>query len=60
MCAAIAVHGPAPRMSLKKGYGFVPAMRDAAAAMTATFTPASKTPTQIRRRPDANRKDKAA
>ena len=60
MCAAIAVHGPAPRMSLKRGYGFVPAMRNAAAAMTATFAPASRTPTQIRRRPDVRRKDKAA
>src|SRR6202158_3135171 len=32
MCAAVAVHGPAPRMTLKKGYGFLPAMIDAAAA----------------------------
>jgi IclR family acetate operon transcriptional repressor len=37
MCAAIAVHGPAPRMSLKKGYTFLPAMRHAAAAMAATL-----------------------
>ena len=60
MCAAIAVHGPAPRMSLKRGHGFVPAMRDAAAAMTATFAPTGQTPTHIRRRADVSRKDKAA
>ena len=39
ICAAIAVHGPAPRMSLRKGYGFISAMRDAAAAIAATFAP---------------------
>ena len=39
VCAAIAVHGPAPRMTLKKGYGFLPAMRDAANAIAATFAP---------------------
>jgi DNA-binding IclR family transcriptional regulator len=39
MCAAVAVHGPAPRMTLRKGYSFLPAMRDAAAAIGATFTP---------------------
>jgi IclR family transcriptional regulator, acetate operon repressor len=60
MCAAIAVHGPAPRMSLKKGYGFVPAMRHAAAAMTATFAPISHVTAHIRRRADVSRKDKAA
>ncbi len=38
--ATIAVHGPAPRMSLKKGYAFLPAMRDAAAAIAATLFPA--------------------
>jgi DNA-binding IclR family transcriptional regulator len=41
MCAAIAVHGPAPRMTLKKGYTFLPAMREAAAAIAATLTPAT-------------------
>ena len=40
MCAAIAVHGPAPRMTLKKGYTFLPAMREAAAAIAATLEPA--------------------
>lgn len=37
MCATLAVHGPAPRMSLKKGYGFLPAMRQAAELMGATL-----------------------
>ena len=41
MCAAIAVHGPAPRMTLRKGYGFIAAMRDAAGAIAATFAPAA-------------------
>jgi len=38
-CAAIAVHGPAPRMSLKKGYTFLPSMREAATAIAATLSP---------------------
>jgi DNA-binding IclR family transcriptional regulator len=33
-CAAIAVHGPAPRMTLRKGLQFVPALRRAAQAMS--------------------------
>jgi DNA-binding IclR family transcriptional regulator len=37
VCAAIAVHGPAPRMTLKKGYQFLPALRQAAAAVTLTL-----------------------
>jgi len=37
VCAAVAVHGPAPRMTLKKGYGFVPALKRAAAAISATL-----------------------
>jgi DNA-binding IclR family transcriptional regulator len=40
MCAAVAVHGPAPRMTLKKGYGFLPAMREAATAIALTLAPA--------------------
>jgi DNA-binding IclR family transcriptional regulator len=40
MCAAIAVHGPAPRMTLRKGYGYLPHMRAAAAAIAETFEPA--------------------
>ena len=39
VCAAIAVHGPAPRMTLRKGYAFLPAMRHAAAAIAATLAP---------------------
>lgn len=35
--AAVAVHGPAPRMTLKKAYGFLPALREAAAAIAATM-----------------------
>ena len=41
MCAAIAVHGPAPRMTLKKGHSFLPAMRSAAAEIAATLLPES-------------------
>jgi DNA-binding IclR family transcriptional regulator len=37
MCATLAVHGPAPRMSLKKGQGFLAAMREAAELMGATL-----------------------
>ena len=44
MCAAVAVHGPAPRMSLKKGYTFLPAMREAAAAIAATLAPSDSAP----------------
>ncbi len=37
ICAAIAVHGPAPRMTLKKGIDFLPALKRAAAAISATI-----------------------
>jgi DNA-binding IclR family transcriptional regulator len=37
MCAAVAVHGPAPRMTLRKGYGFLPAMKRTAADIAATL-----------------------
>lgn len=40
VCAAVAVHGPSPRMTLRKGYSFVPALRGAAAAIAATLAPA--------------------
>lgn len=43
LCAAVAVHGPAPRMTLKKGYEFLPAMRRAAAAIAATLEAAGET-----------------
>jgi len=39
MCSAVAVHGPAPRMTLRKGYAFLPAMREAAEAIAAMFAP---------------------
>ena len=42
VCAAVAVHGPAPRMSLRRGYTFLPAMRRAAGAMAATLASAAK------------------
>ena len=38
LCAAVAVHGPAPRMTLKKGYEFLPAMRRAATEVAATLS----------------------
>lgn len=64
MCAAIAVHGPAPRMTLRKGYGFLPAMHGAAAAIATTFLPAAtvaaSTAATLRRRAEPNRKDRAA
>ena len=37
VCAAVAVHGPAPRMSLRRGYAFLPAMRRAASAIATTL-----------------------
>lgn len=39
MFAAVAVHGPAPRMTLKKGHAFLPAMRSAAAEIAAMLLP---------------------
>lgn len=38
VCAAIAVHGPAPRLTLKKAYQFLPALRRAAAAIASTLS----------------------
>jgi DNA-binding IclR family transcriptional regulator len=55
MFAAVAVHGPAPRMTLRKGHAFLPAMREAAAAIGATFAPA-----QAFALPDALSKEIAA
>lgn len=61
MCAAVAVHGPAPRMTLRKGYGFLAAMKSAAEAIAATLVPtgAAAAPTPLRR-PESNGKKKAA
>lgn len=42
VCAAIAVHGPAPRMTLKRGYQFLPALRRAAAAVASTLSTPEK------------------
>jgi IclR family transcriptional regulator, acetate operon repressor len=37
VCASVAVHGPAPRMTLKRGAEFLPALRQAALAIGATL-----------------------
>jgi len=39
VCATVAAHGPAPRMTLKKGNEFLPALRAAAAAIAGTMLP---------------------
>ncbi len=50
MCATVAVHGPAPRMTLKKGHTFLPALRSAAAEIAATLLPDSAG-SQVQARP---------
>lgn len=50
--ATVAAHGPAPRMTLKKGYEFLPAMRAAAAAIAGTLLPEPATRTPPRRSED--------
>lgn len=54
-CAAIAVHGPAPRMTLRKGLQFVPALRRAADAMSPVLAGAgaAASPTPPSPAPDA-------
>ncbi|HEX6795972.1 MAG TPA: IclR family transcriptional regulator [Casimicrobiaceae bacterium] len=47
-CAAVAVHGPAPRMTLRKGYAFVAAMQEAAKAIADTFEVAGPPRTRAR------------
>ncbi|MGE5089725.1 MAG: IclR family transcriptional regulator [Candidatus Levyibacteriota bacterium] len=52
VCAAIAVHGPAPRMTLKKGIDFLPALKRAAAAISTTIArsggaAAQKSPSKV-------------
>ncbi|HLX31002.1 MAG TPA: IclR family transcriptional regulator [Casimicrobiaceae bacterium] len=61
ICAAIAVHGPAPRMTLHKGYGFVPAMQEAATEIAATLTEPgdARVARPVRKRIDASRKSEA-
>lgn len=49
VCAAVAVHGPAPRMTLRKGHGFLPAMRRTAAAIAAQFSDEAARPASLRR-----------
>lgn len=46
-CATVAVHGPAPRMSLKKGFTFLPAMRDAATAIGRMLVPGQSGPASV-------------
>ncbi len=36
-CAVVALHGPAPRMTLRKGIEYLPALRRAAKALAGTF-----------------------
>ena len=48
-CAAVAVHGPAPRMTLRKGYRFVAAMQDAAKSIAGTFETVDPARTRARR-----------
>src|SRR5438105_2761709 len=61
MCAAIAVHGPAPRMTLKRGYAFLPALREAAQAIAAMLVPAgASVPAPLRKTHSARTKRIAA
>lgn len=54
ICAAVAVHGPAPRMTLRKGYAFLPAMREAASAVGATLAaPGAAAPSLAVAKPQA-------
>jgi hypothetical protein len=39
VCATVAVHGPAPRVTLRSCMAFLPALRRAAAAMAGTMVP---------------------
>ncbi len=43
ICATVAVHGPAPRVTLRKAMEFMPALRRAAAAMAGTMVPQAAT-----------------
>ena len=45
LCATVAAHGPAPRVTLKKAMDFLPALRRAATAMGATLEAPAATPT---------------
>jgi len=39
VCATVAVHGPAPRVTLRSAMAFLPALRRAATAMAGTMVP---------------------
>ena len=43
VCATVAVHGPAPRVTLRSAMAFLPALRRAATAMAGTMVPAAAT-----------------
>ena len=60
MHATIAVHGPAPRMSSKEGYAFLPAMREAAPAIAATLFPADCNLATPSEKPQASRTKRVA
>jgi DNA-binding IclR family transcriptional regulator len=51
LCAAVAVHGPAPRMSLKKGIEHLPALRRAAKAIATTLAQADESARVRKRQP---------
>jgi len=60
VCATVAVHGPAPRITLKKAMDFLPALRRAATAMGATMAaPESRRPPTAVSRPVAAARPKA-
>ena len=42
LCAGIAVHGPEPRVTVRKAHTFLAPMREAAAAIAATLVPAGE------------------
>jgi IclR family acetate operon transcriptional repressor len=50
VCATVAVHGPAPRMTLKKGHEFLPALHAAATAIAGTLSPGRAEKTVPRKR----------
>lgn len=44
VCATVAVHGPAPRVTLRRAFDFLPALRRAAAAIAETMVPPAAAP----------------
>ena len=52
VCATVAVHGPDPRVTLRKAFQFLPALRRAATAMAETMLPpAAEKPGPVRKAP---------